>query len=94
MITTQPTQIATAFYSIQPVNTTMARQIVEISDGESRHHRTCFFCDLTTDYDSFPDGSVAASGILACADCLQSDRTREFREAFEIEVEKREAVVV
>lgn len=50
--------------------------------------RTCAFCNRRGDYNSFPDGSVAAAGIFACADCLRSERTATFREAFEIEIEE------
>lgn len=51
-----------------------------------KHYRICSFCNFTADYDSFPEDSVVAAGICACADCLQSDTTKDFREALEIEV--------
>jgi hypothetical protein len=49
------------------------------------HLRYCNFCHKQKDYDDWPEGSVAWSGIFACADCLQTDKTGLFRELVEVE---------
>lgn len=42
--------------------------------------RVCSFCNRKEIYDDFPDGSVCWLGICACADCLEKEETKEFRE--------------
>ena len=47
---------------------------------QNRITRNCSFCDFTAAYEDFPDGSVIYLGIAACAGCLKSEITKEFRE--------------
>jgi hypothetical protein len=51
--------------------------------------RTCGFCFCKFTYDEMPDDSICYLGIFACADCLESDITSEFREI--VEAQKTEA---
>jgi superfamily II helicase len=47
--------------------------------------RHCNFCFYSAPYEDFPNGSVCFVGVMACADCLKEERTREFRELIEEE---------
>lgn len=42
--------------------------------------RNCSFCDFSGAYEDFPDDSIFFLGIAACADCLKSGKTSEFKE--------------
>ncbi|HEX8287854.1 MAG TPA: hypothetical protein VF556_07665 [Pyrinomonadaceae bacterium] len=42
--------------------------------------RHCSFCEFAADYDDFPDGSICYLGICACANCLEKEVTKDFRD--------------
>lgn len=47
--------------------------------------RTCSFCNFKAPYRDFPDGSICYLGICACAPCLETEKTKEFRKLLERE---------
>jgi hypothetical protein len=65
------------------MNTTMQTERL-IIPPDGRAARTCSFCNFTASYDDFPEGSVCFLGICACAPCLETDKTKEFRELLEV----------
>jgi len=41
--------------------------------------RTCGFCFKKFTYDEIPEGTIVYLGVCACADCLKTEVTDEFR---------------
>lgn len=61
------------------------RSIESMNSQTTTKTRTCGFCFRTFTYDEIPEGSIVFLGIAACADCLEKEETKEFRELVEDE---------
>lgn len=64
----------------QQIRETFLERPLPSSPDAERVIRNCSFCAFSGSYEDFADGSICYLGVTACADCLQEEKTKDFRE--------------